>query len=56
MLSALFTIGSIVKINGEDWKVIRYHRIGKRWEVMFRNVQSGYHTSIPLTTLETHVR
>lgn len=49
-----FAIGSLTSINGEDWQVVRYHRVNRKWEVMFRNVKTGKHTSIPLFILETH--
>lgn len=50
-----FAIGSTVKFGDESWIVVRYHRIGGHWEVMFRSVASGVHRSIACAQLELYL-
>ena len=52
MQKPLFAIGSVIGINGTDHSVVKYHKVGRRWEVMFRNLDTGSHLSITLGALE----
>lgn len=49
-----YGIGSEATINGQLYRVVRYHRVLDRWEVMFRHLGSGKHVSLSLLILETH--
>lgn len=49
---ALFTIGSLVYFGRDQYRVIRYHKVAGNWEVMFRSLATGSHTSVPITILE----
>jgi hypothetical protein len=47
-----FGIGSSVFFGDEKWVVVKYHKIGKEWEVMLRSAASGVHKSFSCFQLE----
>lgn len=57
-MKPLFGINSVVNINGEPWRVVKYTTTydgnERKVNVKFRN-DDGAETDIPTTTLETHM-
>jgi len=48
-----FGIGQHIQFGESGWyEVARYHRVGGQWEVMFRDLTTGKHVSIPCRKLE----
>jgi hypothetical protein len=48
-----YGIGSEVTINGRTFRVVRYHRINKRWEVLLEDINTLKIISLMLKYLET---
>lgn len=46
-----FHIGDVIDIGKERWRVIKYHKIGKSWDVMLRSEASGAHRSFSCSEL-----
>jgi len=51
----MFNIGDTVKFGEEVWQVIRYHKVARVYEIMFRNCKTGNHKSVPISQLERYV-
>lgn len=55
MDTAKFKIGDKVQFGREVWTVMKYHKIGDHWEVMFVDNENHHH-SIPCSQLERYVQ
>ena len=55
MNKVAFSIGGKVQF-GEEWHVVvRYHKIGGNWGVMFRSLKTGKHLSVSCSQLERFI-
>ena len=59
----MFNINDKVKFGEEVWRVVRYHKVvnslnnfAHEWEIMFRNLKTGNHKSIPISQLESYIK
>ena len=50
-----FAVGDRVRFGEESWTVVKFHKIGTWWEILFRSAATGVHRSLACKQLELYV-